>query len=487
MRGIALLVLLMSVSIPPAHSANTHSKKETHCRKLEFPHIVALKPTTGTVSSAIARDPKAKKATRKLLRLFGAIHRSRDEYDPSKGGVRQCTNKSTMWCYVRAEVAAFRWGRMKECTYMLPVDMPPPNFAPGKAVFDTIRGFHDAIKPYGRLASESYGLNWENVFPAGVLVFDPPDNYRQCRLARALGYRFRNRWTATAVFSNHSAESVVRNRGTFREVISMDDANVTRAVPFSKPTYTGNTRTKTARESGTALLREMSGSVPPSHFHPYDQKHFFPQKLDRTACILKSLDDGNLEREMVEDSDTLSYLAILLLPVVLALAPIALFQDASTLATVVYAIVTDVVSVMPLAIKGIELIVYGSRRHYAFSADMHGMASGSQTVVVEAWAAECGMKPFVREKGIVLLAVAVTAMVFGVWFEFFARGWVHRRAKGKMRDKCGVEEEDGMRRRLSGKSVILKGNSFAEYASFDLPLADFATRIEPEKRPWKDP
>lgn len=479
---LAFLALLLTVSTSPSLASR---RKRNGCRHLEFPNVFALKSTTGTVASAINRDDSARTATGNLVRLFGDIHRSRAQYDASTGDIRLC-RKSLQWCYVQAEVEWFRWGRMNKCTYHLPAEMPPPGFAPAEAVFNTIRAFHKALAPYARLASEMYGLHWKRVFPAGVLLFNPPDRYRQCKYARSLGYRFGDKWAATAVFSNHSSESVVRSRGIFREAISIDAENATRAVPLSAPVYVDDTRSKTVRRSGTALLREMSGSIAPTHFHPWDRKHFFPEKLGQAGAIKHALDAGELEREMVEDSDTLSYLAILLLPVVLSLAPIALFQDASTLAMVVYAIVTDVVSVMPLAIKGLELIAYGSRRHYAFSSRMYGMASGSETLVVEVFAAECGMRPFVRQKGVVLLAVAVTAMIFGVWFEFVARGWVHKRAKGKMaREAAGKEGE--LRRRLSGKSVILKGNSSAEYASFDLPIADFGKVIEAEPKPWKDP
>lgn len=130
---------------------------------------------------------------------------------------------------------------------------------------------------------------------------------------------------------------------------------------------------------------------------------------------------------MVKDSDSFSSLAILLLPTVLALVPIAVFQDAGVFATVLHTVATDIVSALPIAIKGVELVIYASRRHNAFNANMYGMNSRTGTTAAQVWAAECDMKPFVRQRGIVRVSLAASAMVLGILLEIIAKLFAERR------------------------------------------------------------
>lgn len=79
----------------------------------------------------------------------------------------------------------------------------------------------------------NYGLSWPRVFSGGIFQFYPPDKYGQCELVRPLGYRLEGKWTASAVFTNHSVEKLVKYRGVLKEVVAVDDANNTWACPLS--------------------------------------------------------------------------------------------------------------------------------------------------------------------------------------------------------------------------------------------------------------
>ncbi len=132
------------------------------------------------------------------------------------------------------------------------------------------------------------------------------------------------------------------------------------------------------------------------------------------------------EKELVEDSDTFSSLAILLLPAALALVPLGLFQDVSLSLALLYTLATDVVSVLPVAIKGVELLVYTSKTHYATVSNVLGAGTEKDVAVAETWVASCAMKNAYREKGIALLTTAISAMFVGIFYEFITRGYLAR-------------------------------------------------------------
>lgn len=128
--------------------------------------------------------------------------------------------------------------------------------------------------------------------------------------------------------------------------------------------------------------------------------------------------------------------------------PIALWEDVSVLATALYAIATDIVSVLPIAIKGVELVIYGSQRRYAFNAGMYYMNQIEHPSIAETWVAECEMKPFVRQKGIGLLAVAAISMVPGIVLEVAARRLVKKRKQEHRARSAAIFEQEALLRRL---------------------------------------
>lgn len=174
------------------------------------------------------------------------------------------------------------------------------------------------------------------------------------------------------------------------------------------------------------MLTTPTGIVSWSHFPDGSSR---PKDLKTSPSIVQALERSEFEKAMVEDSDSFSGLSILFLPSILALLPIAAFQDAGMVATNLYAVATDIVRAMPIVIKGIELAVCGSRRHYAFNANMYGVQNS--TGAAEIWAAFCAMKPFVRHRGIALFSLGVSVMVLGIALEVVATRFAERRKNRK--------------------------------------------------------
>lgn len=425
----------------------------------------ALRSTGGSTASSINRHTNAKNALRNLLGHFESLDHNLKGHDPTRGDKWPC-QLFHGYKDVQEEVVAFGWKKMKPCTHSIRPDTSLMNFSTPRDVFKTIRAFHDATASFGPSAARSYGLKWDNVRSAGVLDHEHEDKYRQCKFVRALGYRFNGRWAATALFTNYSLQSEPENRGILKEVITLDDANRATAIPITKAVCARKRKKRTflREQTGTGILRMMKGHVEPGFFR-FRKNGKSKTNMGQSLAIRHAVMQGNFEKEMVEDSDTFSNLAILLLPVVLSLVPIALFQDTSMITTVLYAIATDVVSVMPIAIKGLELVVYGSQRHYKANHFLFGIETGSPTSVASSWAAECDMKPFVRRKGTILLAVALSAMMFGVVLEFVARRCIHRRAFRKRWREGVWQEHEAFLRQVSKKELGLKRSNSVEVAS----------------------
>lgn len=405
-------------------------------------NIAVLESENGTFASALHRNQAGTEALNTLLHHFKEVNRTIDGNNPKTGGVWLCGRSKTSPA-VTSELKALQWATSETsgCAYFIHPDTPPANFSQPRDVFKAVHEFHLAIQQSGSAVAGSYGTSWRKVFTAGVLDYSPPDKYRQCRFARALGYRFNGTWSASAMVTNYSTGIAVESRGILQEIIDGGSTSSPRAKPTSKAVC--NCRRDGAcqllrYENGTGILRTSQGSV--------SWSHFASEELQENPSILQALERGDFEKEMLQDSDSFSSLSILLLPVCLALVPIALFQDTTVLATVLYAVATDVASVMPIAIKGAELVVYGSRKHYAFNCNMYNMNNENSTGVVESWAAECSVKPFVRQKGIGLLALAFSVMILGIILEVVARRFTEkRRAKQEWEDAAVLEHESFLR------------------------------------------
>lgn len=159
---------------------------------------------------------------------------------------------------------------------------------------------------------------------------------------------------------------------------------MTRAVKFRKVGCDEDGMPIGWIQNGTSLLESLPGSPSRSHFvHQFGPYYGTANDLKTSPAIVQALEGGELEKQMVENSDCLSSMSILLLPTILTLLPIALFQDASMLATVLYAVASDIASAMPNAIKGAELVIFGSRKHYAFNVDMYGVKNNTGAIAAE--------------------------------------------------------------------------------------------------------
>lgn len=105
-----------------------------------------------------------------------------------------------------------------------------------------------------------------------------------------------------------------------------------------------------------------------------------------------------------------------------------------------YTLFSDILTVIPLAIKGAELVYIGGLRHRTIAVRMTSAMNGtlSNSAGASLWAAECRATKRVRPLGFAFLTIALVFLTLGVWLEFWARQYVKMRERKR---RVQAEEE----------------------------------------------
>lgn len=159
---------------------------------------------------------------------------------------------------------------------------------------------------------------------------------------------------------------------------------------------------------------------------------------DNVAVEL-ALDRGNHNVELAFDATTPSNIAILALPLAMNVVPVALIADVNTFGMLVYTLLTDVLTAVPLAIKGVEVLLIGKKVKYSAVTRISGgnlweTDQQSEGKAAEIWVAKCVAEGNFITQGSILLAVALLFMVGGVAAEIVAKRWVQRRRQMGLSD-----------------------------------------------------
>lgn len=380
--------------------------------------IFARSSTDVTVAKLVNENPSHSSIVRFLVAQLEHLGRRQLAGDPETGGFWPCEQDFTLnqrQNSVSIIIKHQGLGDIFKCVTTIRDDQNDPRREQrSKELFNGIQRFANFLQDLAPRFISDYGLKWSRSETLEVLNYNVPDVYRQCKLSKVLSFREKSQWYVSALFTNESVIAYIREgRGTFNEALGIDpQTNKVRSLQFSTPTCDkdGNITTRTY---GTGLLSLYQGLPSTSHFA------FLA--LEENPGIQAAIQKGEHQKELVEDSDTISNDALVLLPTLLALVPIGLFQDVSLSLTVLYIIATDVISVMPLLIKGIELIVYGSNKHYATVSHIYGSENATDLAVAETWSAVCSMRSFVRKKGLILVCISVSAICSGIFLEFLTR------------------------------------------------------------------
>ncbi len=241
--------------------------------------------------------------------------------------------------------------------------------------------------------------------------FQYMDDLAQCTLHHLTAFNVNSTWALSADITNApvTTEKPDRLRLYLAENVYVDAGKRVRALPM------------TIHENvGTTSLSKWGGAPATSRF-------FTRLPAKSNPAVLAGLRMRNEEREQAEDALQGSNVAILSLPLVSALLPIALFADVGRFAAIAYLLLTDVATMLPLAIKGIELIAFSQRKLDATRLRIYDVLDTKKIGAAELWHAKCTTQNHLLLKGTAFLCVSLVLMVVGVVLEIVARGFLSRK------------------------------------------------------------
>lgn len=270
---------------------------------------------------------------------------------------------------------------------------------------------------YRRIAStfakSSREQNWKS--PLSEWQYIDSDTDQECSIERATGIRIGNKWhlLASATNSIVSKYMPLDQRYVLEEWISKDlCCPLTLWFPSRNET---NTKKAEPRAFST-IVEKSSGKVHISAF--------YNMPFDRNPSLSRALMANTLAIDQAEDALRLSNVAILALPMAMSFIPVSLIADVSDFAAFAFVLITDVFSVIPFLIKGIELLYTGSDEQV--SADT--WITGEEALLVaESWVAGCTPKDKYRVWGICFIVIGISVILVGFALEIFTRRFMRRR------------------------------------------------------------
>lgn len=256
-------------------------------------------------------------------------------------------------------------------------------------------------------------------------IFDWPYSTKteDCTINVLGAYRIDHRWLLNIGITNERKENYTAefSRHYLNEGIGRNASVGTMRLPKRPPNDAPN-QTHVVLNA-TTMMVSHSGVAAPGVFK------FIP--LDENLSVRRALDKADLYSQQVSDATSPSSIAILVLPLFLNLIPIALLADVSTRATFLYALLSDVLTVIPLSIKGIELMSIGSDRFIGAVVRMSSASSGqlSAAAAAEMYGALCKPKRNVLPTGVAFLTTSLVFLVAGLAFEVAAKKYASRRRR----------------------------------------------------------
>lgn len=267
--------------------------------------------------------------------------------------------------------------------------------------------------------------NWTS----GTFKLDPTariNDGQRCLVDSASAYYRDNAWYIRSAVTNHPLQQhladfrrhllieyvpvppsiVANNSGTA-------DGSALRANNTDSSMKTIHIRLSDGRlEMATALLlmwqgRGYTGTMP-------DDDDF----SDPIAPVTQAFKENLVHIDQASDSITLSNIAILALPMVMTLIPLAFIADVTALGMLLYVMFTDVLSTIPFLVKGIELILWSSPSN-EIVVSFH--AGDDSLRLVEVWAVQCRGQVLFRNAGVVFVIVSIAALIMGIALEVWAK------------------------------------------------------------------
>lgn len=267
--------------------------------------------------------------------------------------------------------------------------------------------------------------NWTE--PDVVRAYQFETDSEHCSIYHEGGVKVANKWYLFTSITNKPMQEFLPlfERQLLTEMLHVADNGSLVPLHFSaqrRPIETDPNQTHRWVHDTTTTLFSDQGVTPLGRF-----QNIYPEEI---PSLVSAMEESDLWIQQADDAITLSSLAILILPVCLNLIPIAILAPVKTSVLLLYTVMSDVVTVIPLGIKGLELINIAKLRNIASTIRITGFRNGtmSERAAMQIWVAECKANNNVGTLGIVFLTAAIVSLIVGVSLEFVAKAYMTKRA-----------------------------------------------------------
>lgn len=322
---------------------------------------------------------------------------------------------------VHAIIKNYGWGNFSGCHTKLDVEgTAAEKLQASKDLFDTLHILRQGVVAAGDavlrgLPALGLARPWTTAYENGYFAHREKRVFSECGIARSLAYRVKGTWSVALDFTNAPGEVRLLDwqRAYYTEVLHVADGGAVQSVGVDVPECeAGNA---TVGSKGKAVVQLWGGAPKWSSFLTSELEENPALKV-----VLRELNDNEYVTSQVDEAFRLSNTAILLLPSVFVLVPIHLFQFVDEWATGLYIILTNLCSVTPIAIKGIELLIFYYKKHYSTISYVYGQSS-SEVMAAETWVSACQLRTSVKWHGIGYLLFAICTFVAGLVLEMVVR------------------------------------------------------------------
>lgn len=326
-----------------------------------------------------------------------------------------------------------------------------------KPVFEAIEALSNAVdspeaaKDVKRLIARRKGsvLQWQHVFHRNRANYTTKSRTHQCILRSNIAYRINGTWSIGALVTNDRPEAHLgeKERLYLAEYLRLSSSgridfqpllfdlnyepDITRKY-WGRRAFVQNQTAEIARTPISTTVSEFGGQA--------SLDFFIDRPRDQNIALVAALKESRELTRQTLDSSAASNTAILIFPIFMALVPVALFADVTDTVILGYMVVTDFLAVLPLAIKGVELLVSGLSAYFATRTMVYGDLQSANTVVAATYSCRCESGQNLTTYGAAFVSIAIVAMVVGVSLEFVVKGMVERNNR-EIEENWAAQEE----------------------------------------------
>lgn len=266
-------------------------------------------------------------------------------------------------------------------------------------------------------------VNWPTV--DGALQRTVSGDLLKCRVSHLPAFRIGGTWSVGTRITNAPLDKSLADgaRHFLGEIINTGPDGGLQAIPMSL--YRKGDDSGPVNDTTTSIS-SWGGKVEISYFTKIETENL--------AVMQRIRQETGRERQYLLETIVPSNVAILALPIFMTLVPISCIEQVDTSVLILYSLISDVLSTLPLAIMGVELLSAAHSKRTACDAWLVG-AEGKELAIGEVWCAVCDGNTTFSVYGSSFIATAVFFMLAGISAELIAYWYYNRRKKYKYDDK----------------------------------------------------